>query len=117
MRIIPHNKQDWERFGFFLAKAYFVLCPITVVISMIVSISYPHQVRRIFTYQVRQEIEKLGVVEFFLAAFLVCFITMISVTLIQYFRNQLRPAITNALIIAGVIIFWRICLPLITDDK
>ena len=115
MKHIPHTKQDWLCLLQFLFKAYLIIYPIVAVISTVISKSYPRQFRSLFTFQVREEIEKAHILECFAVAYLVCFIMLIVATLNQFIKHQWQPAITSVLFIAGTIIFWVLCLPTLFD--
>ena len=117
MNYFPHTKQDWFRLLRFLFKAYLTIYPIVAVISEMISRSYSRQFRRVFTFQVRAEVEKAHILECFAIAYLVCFIVLIVATLNQFIKHQWQPAITSVFFIAGTIIFWVLCLPMIAGAK
>jgi glycopeptide antibiotics resistance protein len=66
---------------------------------------------------VREEIAKAHILECFAIAYLVCFIMMIVAALNQFIRHQWQPAIRIVLFIAGTIIFWILCLPMLAEAK
>jgi hypothetical protein len=49
--------------------------------------------------------------------YLVCCIVLIVAAMIQFINQQWRPAMTSVLLIAGTIIFWVVCLPMLAEAR